>query len=536
MKKFFSKRALCLVLVAVLSLSLVTACSGDDTNTPGNSTTPGSSEEQTPSSNGNTAPAKDELVVVLDQEIITVDPADQAQRATAQFLIQMYETLLYFNENNEPQPLLAEYVNQVDDVTYEVKLREGVMFHNGEEMKSSDAVFSLSRALENTKTASTLGDFDPNGFNIIDDYTFTFKTLDPVATVYTSLCAICSAIVSEKAVTEIGADYGKIAPGAGTGPYQFVEWTPAVEVVIKRFDGYWREPAKINTMRWKFVSDANSRNVMLETGEADVAYQIQTAGIESLLSNPDITVHSVPSTTIRFIYFNQSEGLPLENKALRQAISYAIDREALVENIFGEYAAPATSFLAPAILGHTDDVETYSYNPDLAKEKLAEAGYDPGELTITMSMHSQNVLIRMAEVIQAYLADVGINMEIQPLETAAWVAALAEGTTHMGFNANSNTSCDPDVLFTPCHSSLIPAPNHGCINDPALDALLEKGSRTFDDDERAAVYVEAQQLIANECYMYPICYDNVTMAVRNELKGFEMSNISMDRFFVCYFE
>lgn len=518
MKKLFGKKPLSRIVACILCLGLVSGCGGNtgDPDDP--------------------AAGKDNLVVVLDQEIVSADPADQAQRATSQFMIQIYETLMYFDENNEPKPLLAESVTQLDDLTYEIKLREGVKFHNGEEMKSSDAVFSFQRALENPKTASNIGDFDPDGFEIVDDYTFRMKTLEAVATVYTSLCATCSSIVSEKAVTELGDSFGRNAAGAGTGPYQFVEWTPAIEVKIERFDDYWRDPAKIQNMTWKFVSDANSRNVMLETGEADVIYQVQTAGIESLLSNKDVTVHSVPSTNIRFIYFNQSAGLPMENKALRQAVSYAIDREALVKNVFGEYATPATSFLAPAILGHTDDLETYNYDPEQAKEKLAEAGYEPGELTLTMSMHSQNVLVRMAEVIQAYLADVGINMEIQPLETAAWVAALAEGTTQMGFNSNSNTNCDPDSLFTPCHSSLIPAPNHGCINDPTLDEMLERGARTFDNGEREAVYVEAQQYIADECYMYPICYDNVTMATRNELKGFTVSNTGMDRFYTCYFE
>lgn len=543
MKKMFSKKTLCLLLAALLCLSMFSACgskndtaadNASDTASDAENTTAAETEgktEETTASSG-----KDTLVVVLDQEIVSADPADQAQRATSQFMIQIYETLLYFDENNTPQPLLAESVTQKDDVTYEVKLRQGVKFHNGEEMKASDAVFSLSRAIENPKTASNIGDFDPDGFEIIDDYTFTMKTLEPVATFYASLCSTCTAIVSEKAVTELGDNFSKDATGAGTGPYKFVEWIPAQEVSIERFDDYWREPAKIKNMTWKFVSDANSRSVMLETGEADVIYQVQTAGIEALLANDELTVYSVPSTTIRFIYFNQSEGLPMSNEYLRKAVSYAIDREALVKNVFGEYATPATSFLAPAILGHTDDVETYDYNPEKAKEMLAEAGYEPGELTLTMSMHAQNVLTRMAEVIQAYLADVGINMEIQALDTAAWVAALAEGQTQMGFNANSNTSCDPDVLFTPCHSSLIPAPNHGCVNDPELDALLEKGARTFDNTEREKIYVEAQQLIADKCYLYPICYDNNTMAVRNELKGFTPTSTAQDRFYVCYFE
>lgn len=530
MKKLFNKRVLSLIMAAVLCLGVMAACGSNNNNGASNS------GSNTGSGDGASSSTKDTMTIVFDQEIVSADPADQAQRATAQFMLQMYETMLYFDENNDPAPLLAESVEQLDDLTYQVKLKEGIKFHNGEEMKATDGVFSMARAIANPKTVSTTNIFDPDGFEVVDEYTFNFKTLEPNASVYTTLCSMCMAIVSEKAVTELGDNFSQDATGAGTGPYQWGEWTTAVQVTQVRFDDYWGEKAKIPNLVWKFVSDANSRSVMLETGEADLIYQVATSGIEVLLNNSDVTVYSEPSTTIRFIYFNQEDGKVLQNKALRQAISYAIDRDALVQNVFGDYATPATSFLAPQIAGHTDDLNTYDYNPDLAKEKLAEAGYEPGELTITMSMHSQNVLIRMAEVIQAYLSDVGINMEIQPLETAAWVAALGDGSTEMGFNANSNTSCDPKVLETPALSTNVPAPNHGRINDPELDELLKKGAQTFDADERAQIYVEAQQLIADECYMYCICYDNTTTAIRNDLKGYQFHASGSDRFNTCYFE
>lgn len=534
MKKLFNKKGLCVLLALVMCLSVLSACGSNEKTVA--DPTPASGDQQAVAAATEAAPAEPEgeIIAVINQEIVSVDPADQAQRATSQVLIQMYETLLRFDENSNPVPFLAEYVNQVDDLTYDVKLREGVYFQNGEEMKASDAVFSLSRALANPKTASALGAIDPEGFEITGDYSFTMKTIDPNAAMLVGLCNVQSAILSEKAVTELGESFGKTAKGCGTGPFEFSEWNDAIDVVLTRNPNYWGEPAKVLSLRYKFVSDANSRNVMLETGEAHIIYDVQVAGIEALLDNSELTVFSTPSSTIRFIYLNQSEGKPMANKALRQAISYAIDRDALVKNVFGDYATPATSFLAGNILGHTDDLETYEYNPEMAKAKLAEAGYEPGELTLTMSMHAQNVLIRMAEVIQAYLADVGINMEIESLDTAAWVAALAEGTTEMGFNANSNTSLDPHVLYTPAHSSNIPAPNHGRVNDPKLDEMLEKGMQTFDRSEREKIYIEAQQLIADECYMYCICYDNVTVAIRNELQGYTQTNNNSDRFVSCW--
>lgn len=337
MKKLFNKRVLSLIMAVVLCLGVMAACGSN--NNSGN-TNSNSNNSSNTSSNGASSSTKDTMTIVLDQEIVSADPADQAQRATAQFMLQMYETMLYFDENNDPAPLLAESVEQLDDLTYQVKLKEGIKFHNGEEMKATDGVFSMARAIANPKTVSTTNIFDPDGFEVVDDYTFTFKTLEPNASVYTTLCSMCMAIVSEKAVTELGDNFSQDATGAGTGPYQWGEWTAAVQCTQVRFDDYWGEKAKIENLCWKFVSDANSRSVMLETGEADLIYQVATSGIEVLLNNSDITVYSEPSTTIRFIYFNQEDGKVLQNKALRQAISYAIDREALVQNVFGDYAYP----------------------------------------------------------------------------------------------------------------------------------------------------------------------------------------------------
>jgi peptide/nickel transport system substrate-binding protein len=480
-------------------------------------------------------PSKETLVVVANQEIVSADPADQAQLVTSQFMYNYLEPLMYMDEKNVPRYRLAENIKEIDGTTYEVTLRKGVKFHNGEELKAKDVIFSFKRALQNSKTATNLGEIDANGFTEIDDYTLRMKTKVPVATFYAILCHSQSSILSEKGVTGKGSNFSHDASGCGTGPYQFVEWENGVQVILERFDDYWGNKAKMKRIEWKFVPDANSRNVMLEAGEADVILQVQTAGIEALIANPDVTVHTIPSTTIRFLYMNQSPGLPLSNKALRQAIAYAIDRDGLVNNVFKGYSTSATSFLAPGVLGHTDDIELYNYDPEKAKAKLTEAGYAPGQLSIKLSMHSQNIQYAMAEIIQANLADVGINMEIEGLDTAAWIAALAEGKTHMGFNTNSNTRADPDALYTPVYSGNRPAPNHGCVNDPKLDELVVNGRRAFDRSEREKIYIEAQRIISNECYFYPLAYDNITTATRSDLKGFVLNPTSMQEYSKVYY-
>lgn len=538
MKKTAVQKSLRAALALCMCLAMLAGCGAAQSSSaaPASSTSTAAASTSTSTAPAEIVSTKDDLVVVANQEIVSLDPADQAQLAASQLMVQIYEGLMYLDEKNTPQPMLAESIESVDDVTYKVTLKQGVKFHNGEELKASDVIYSFKRALENPKTATNLGDIDTEAFEEVDDYTLVMKTKTPIATFYSALCHAQASILSQKGVEALGENFGKDASGCGTGAFQFVAWDAGIEVKLASFEDYWGEKAKIKNIFWKFVDDANSRNVMLEAGEADVIYQVQVAGIESLLANEEVNVHSISSTTIRFIYMNQSDGMVLSDKRVRQAISYAIDRDGLVKNVFGEYATPATSFLAPGVIGHTADLETYNYDPEKAKALLAEAGYTEAKpLKIKLSMHAQNIQQSMAEIIQANLSDVGIQMEIEPLEAAAWIAALAEGKTQMGFNTNSNIRADPDALYIPCYSANVPAPNHGCINDPKLDELLVKGRQTFDSAEREKIYVEAQQIVATESYFYPLCYDNITMATRKNLENFVISPTSMQRYNVCYF-
>ncbi|WP_308798302.1 ABC transporter substrate-binding protein [Agromyces silvae] len=474
---------------------------------------------------------REKLVVAQTMEISSADPANQSNLASGQLVIQYAEPLVYLDDEYNVEPLLAESVERIDDLSYEVVLKEGITFHNGEELKASDVVFSLMRTTDNPQTAARLGDIDPNGFEIIDDQTLIIRTKTPVASFLANLAGPQAAIVSEKAVTELGDDFGTDVTGAGTGPYQFVEWTPGVEIVLEAFDDYWGEPANIERLEYKFVPDANTRTVMLETGEADVVYSVNNSAMGTLSGNDDVTVYEATPAAVRSIFYNQGEGMPFANEDLRKAVSYAIDRDALVEAAYGDAAEVARGYLGPNVLGHNEDIESYELDLDEARASLADAGYGEGELELKLTFWAQNELVRMAEIIQANLAEIGITVTLEQLEASAWVDALANGTVQFGFNGVSSPGGDPDPLMhSHFFSGNLPAPNHGQVNDAELDALLLEGRSTFDRDDRDAIYQQAEALVADHSYAYPLTHEKLVMAARSDLSGFVLDPTNSTRY------
>lgn len=483
-------------------------------------------------SGGSAAEGEEETLVVAQvMEISSADPANQSNIASGQLVIQYAEPLVYLDADYNIQPLLAESIERIDDLTYEAKIRQGVKFHNGEELKASDVVFSLERVADNPQTAARLGDVDADRLEVIDDYTVRIATKTASAAFMANLANPQAAIVSEKAVTELGDAFGQDVTGAGTGPYKFVTWTPGVEIVLEANEDYWDGVPEIEHVEYKFVPDANSRVVMLETGEADVIYTVNASAMETLEKNADVTVYSTTPAAVRSIFYNGGEGMPFADELLRQAVSYAIDRDALVRAVFGDTAEVPTGYLASNVLGHNPDIETYDYDPDKAVALLEEAGYGPGELKLTLSYHAQNELARMGEIIQANLADVGIDLTLEQLEASAWVAVLSEATVEFGFNGVSSPSGDPDpLLYSHFFSGNLPAPNHGQVNDPVLDELLVEGRGVFDTAIREGIYQEVERVVAERAYSYPLTHEKLIMAARSDVEGFVLDPTNTTRY------
>lgn len=531
-------RALC---AGALAVSLVlAACGGSDeasdtTEEATSDTTGEATGDTTGEGTGDTSDAlSDEtlvLGVILEQS--SLDPSIQANVTSGQLARQWSETLLILDDQYAPQPLLAESVEQLDDLTYQINLREGVLFHNGDELKASDVVFSLTRGAARPESAPTLGQVDPDGFEIIDDYTLTMKTLEPSATFIGKLAHDQASIVSEAVATERGDDFGQDVSGAGTGPFKFEKWTPGVGVTLTRNDDYWGEKAYFAGLEWNFVPDENSRLVMLETGQIDVMFAPGINSIATLEGNSDITVMTNNQARTRSIFFGQGEGMPFTDIKVRQAVSHAIDRTALVQAVFGDLGVAAKGVLPEGVPGYDPTLEGYEYDPERAVELLAEAGYGPGELNLTLTFFAQDTLVRIGEIIQANLAEVGVPTEIVPMEATAWIDSQAQGTVEFGFAGTSARSGDPtDLFYSRFHSENIPSPNHNQVDDPKVDELLETGLATFDPEERAAIYTELDNYIHEQAYALPFSHELESLAAQSDLEGIVFDRTNAPRFFM----
>ena len=263
MKKKF-KRILTMLLTVLLVISL-TACSNN--NKAPDQTTQNEQEEITTSKEVTTS--KDELIMAIDREPISLDPADGNVAVKRLIESNIYDTLLDFNTEMEVEPNLAESWEKLDDLTWKFNLRKGIKFHNGEELKASDVVFSIKRQFDISTGLGNVAQLDPDGFETPDDYTVIIRTKEPFAFVEQMMCSPGLSILNEKAVTEAGVENHARNP-IGTGPYKFAAWHAGDRIILERNDDHWGEKAKIKTIAIRIITESASRTIDLESGGLDM--------------------------------------------------------------------------------------------------------------------------------------------------------------------------------------------------------------------------------------------------------------------------
>lgn len=326
-----------LLLAAVL---LLAGCGG-----AGKETTTGDDEA---------TPPRDTLIVGMDREPAGLDPTTSHVTTAVMIYYNIYDTLLAFDNEMKIQPCLATSYNQLDDVTYKFNLREGVKFHNGEELKSSDVLFTFKRLYDIPAAQGQVSMIDPDGFECPDDYTFILKTKEPWSALPAQICSSYMNILNEKAVTEAGEDYNRNP--VGTGPFKFVSWTAGDSIVVERFDDYWGEKALLSKINFRIITEATSRVIDLESGGLDIALAVGVTDVERLQNNSDIDLIQFTHTGIRYGAFNCSKEV-FSDKRVRQALNYATDVETIRDVLYdkGIGAMPATTSVIPILSGRNTD-------------------------------------------------------------------------------------------------------------------------------------------------------------------------------------
>jgi len=327
--------------------------------------------------------------------------------------LQIFEPLIELNEKLEPIPAIAESWENPDELTYIFHLRQGVKFHDGTGLTAEDVKFTFKWVMDPENESPNRGHLGMvETVEIIDDYTVKFILKHPTAT-FVTLVLPKFGIVPRHAAEELGEDFGFNPIGAG--PFKFVRWVSEDYIKLEAFDNYFRGRPYLDRVIFRVIPEAAVGVLALEAGEVDFLVSVPADEFERLAADPNIATARFPGTGFVFIGPDLKHPI-LSDVRIRHAISYAIDREMIIAAAVAGLAVPATGPLQPGLWAHTTEgVRTFPYNPERAKQLLAEAGFPDGFTVGLMTIPVEPFSI-IAVVLKAQLGEIGIEVELEFLE------------------------------------------------------------------------------------------------------------------------
>ncbi|WP_172300334.1 ABC transporter substrate-binding protein [Pseudoruegeria sp. HB172150] len=448
------------------------------------------------------------LIVGQIAEPKSLDPAAVTAVNDFRILVNLYEGLVQYKPGTlEVAPGLAESWEISEDGTeYTFHLREGVTFHDGTPLNAEAVKFNFDRMLDENHPFHDTGPFPLAFFfsavastEAVDELTVKFTLNEPYAPFLSNLAYPTGLLVSPDAVEAGGADYGRNP--VGTGPFKFAEWRSNEAVVIEKNPDYWGAPAGTEAVVFRPITDANTRVAEMLAGGIDMMVEVPPTSL-SQFQGDDFTVVEQAGPHVWFLILNAKEG-PFAEKLVRQAANYAINKEAIVNDVLEGTADVAAGPTPPAFAwAYNDSLEPYAYDPEKAKELLAEAGVDDLSLTFYVTEGGSGMLdpIPMATAMQADLNAVGFDVSI---ETYEWNTFLGEVNPGLEGKADMAEMAwmtnDPDTLpFLALRTDAWPEAggfNSGYYSNPEVDELLEKARVSTSQDERADFYKQMQEIV-----------------------------------------
>lgn len=521
------------MLLLTFTLALVLAACGDKDEEP-SSTDEGKTGEETGGSEE--VAAGGDLVIAELSDASSLDPHGSNDVQSSNVQSNLYETLVIRNSAGELAPGLAESWTQVDDLTFEFKLRTGIKFHDGETFNAESVKQSFDRLLDPEVGSPRAFLFEMvTEVKVIDENTVQFITEYPFSPLLAHLTHNGGAIISPKS---IAADYAGITGDdkagnvlgtnpAGTGPFKFVSWTPGDAIKLEKNTDYWGTAPAIDSVTFKVIPESSVRVAELQSGNAHIIGAVEPSQVANVNSFSDASVLETATSSLTYLGFNTNKA-PFDNALVRQAISKAIDRVTLIDGIYEGFGIPAISPLSPGIFGYTTDVTSMSYNLDEAKALLVEAGYADGFKTSLWTNDNparQNVAI----VLQQALKELNIELEIVTMEFGAYLEKTAAGEHDMFILGWSNSTGDADYgLYALFHSSQHGDPgNRSFYSSDKVDELLDAGRREADQTKRLGIYQEAIQLISDESPMAFVLHPSNLTGVSDKISGFSVGADSM---------
>lgn len=442
-------------------------------------------------------------VIATEQAVVTLDPYDANDTISQAVAKTFYEGLFSFDKDMKLiNVLAASYTSSKDGLVYTIKLRSGVKFHDGTPFDAAavkvnfDRVRNPDNKLKRYRLYSMLAKTE-----VVDAQTVRFTLNEPFSAFINTLAHPASVMISPAALQKYGKEIS-LHP-VGTGPFEFVEWKQPDYVRGKKFAGYWRKGyPKVDGIVWKAVLDNNTRTVVMETGEANFAFRIAPEQAAVLQSKPNIAVEATPSIVTRFLTMNELHK-PFDNIKVRQAINYAINKDALVKVAFSGYAVPAVSAV-PLGVEYATKLGPWPYDPAKARALLKEAGYPNGFESELWSAYNNTTAQKVIQFVQQQLAQVGIKVTVRALETGENVQKVLGASdpktapVKLYYAGWSSSTGEADWALRPLLASQSWPPNLfnvGYYKNDQVDADIADALKTTDRAKKANLYADAQKRI-----------------------------------------
>lgn len=492
------KKVVAAILMVVMITGIFTACGGS----------------------GDTDSALDRtsLKFSIDADIVSLDTHMAKDTVTGIIHYQIYDTLVKNDPKEGIVPSLAESWEISEDgknITF--LIRQGVKFQNGETMTTEDVAFSLNRAIGSSFTSSYTETMDHA--EAIDDTHVVLYMKQAFGPVFQCLSAACMGIVPKAYVEEVGDEGFADAP-VGTGPYKFVEWSSGEKITLEAFDEYWQGEPTIKDLSFMIMTDKNTAAIALESEEVDVLYAPSPADHSMLESLENVQFLKEDGSVYMWVVAFNNESEYFKNEKVRQAISYAVDRQEMVDGYLNGFGISTEMPIVPSVFGYDPSFKGNGYDLDKAKELLAEAGYPDG-FTCTIKLNQSSTYTEPAQILQAQLRKIGINLEFELEERAAF---LQDVTTDANYDITlfmfTAGYTDADyVLYGRLHSNNIGGTNYLKYSNPQVDKLLDQARSSTDEQERKELYYEISEYVRDEAPFIPLFSDNSCIAASSKLTG-----------------
>ena len=518
-----------------------------------------------------TALAKQKVLVFGSSgDAVRLDPGDVTDGESIQRMDNIFESLVEYKPGTtEIQPCLAtSWEISADGKEIVFHLRKGVKFHDGTDFNADAVVFSLARQYDPNHPFHKYGEWAYWGYMFsdikevqkIDDYTVKVILKRRNASIMTSMAMFTVAIVSPANAEKYKEDAFKHP--VGTGPFKFVEWVKDDHITLEANENYWRGRPKLDKLIFKVIPDPSARLMALETGQVHGIEYPNPADFGRIKKNPNLKLLTQPGMNVGYMAMNTGYGYidknkngrrdkdepwvktpgyfePLTKKKVRQAINYAIDKKAIVKDIYMGTAIVAKNGMPPFMLGYNNEIKDYEYNPEKAKKLLAEAGYPNGfEVTLYVMPVSRPYMFdppKIAEAIQGYLGAVGIKVKLYQIDWGTYLDETEAGKHQMALLGWTGDNGDPDnfmnVLYGPNSATIGSAGNIAFYRDSAVQYLFDKALETYNPSDRAKYYKAAQVIIHDDAPWVYLAHANQNIVFRKNVEGFVLSPTSRKFFY-----